>query len=66
MEAYGRGLIFYSLGNFVFDQYQRHETQRGELVEISFLGPAILATHIIPVRITRTGPELETETANAN
>jgi poly-gamma-glutamate synthesis protein (capsule biosynthesis protein) len=63
-ETYRGGLIFYSLGNFVFDQYQRPETQHGEVAEISFLGSAILATHIIPVKITPTGPELEAATAN--
>jgi gamma-polyglutamate biosynthesis protein CapA len=63
-ETYRGGLIFYSLGNFVFDQYQRPETQHGELAEISFLGSAILAAHIIPVKITATGPELEAATAN--
>ncbi|MBV8779844.1 MAG: CapA family protein [Phycisphaerae bacterium] len=63
-EEYRGGLIFYSLGNLVFDQYQRQETQHGELAEISFLGPAILATHIIPVRITPTGPELEVAARN--
>jgi poly-gamma-glutamate capsule biosynthesis protein CapA/YwtB (metallophosphatase superfamily) len=63
-ETYRGGLIFYSLGNFVFDQYQRPETQHGELAEISFLGPAILATHIIPVKITPTGPEIEAASAN--
>lgn len=63
-ETYRSGLIFYSLGNFVFDQYQRPETQHGELAEISFLGSTLLATHIIPVKITPTGPELESATAN--
>ncbi|MDQ2774874.1 MAG: CapA family protein [Acidobacteriota bacterium] len=58
-ESYRGGLIFYSLGNFIFDQYQREQTQHGEMVEISFLGTEVLATHVIPVRITRTGPELE-------
>ncbi|MBV9158082.1 MAG: CapA family protein [Acidobacteriaceae bacterium] len=58
-EEYRGGLIFYSLGNFVFDQYQREATQRGEIVEISFLGQRIVATHVMPVRITTTGPELE-------
>jgi poly-gamma-glutamate synthesis protein (capsule biosynthesis protein) len=28
-ERYGQGAIFYSLGNLVFDQFQRIETQRG-------------------------------------
>lgn len=58
-ETYRGGLIFYSLGNFVFDQYQRPETQRGEIAEVSFLGPKILATRVMPVKITPTGPELE-------
>jgi poly-gamma-glutamate synthesis protein (capsule biosynthesis protein) len=58
-EHYHNGLIFYSLGNLVFDQYQREATQHGELVEISFMGRDLLATHVIPVRITPTGPETE-------
>ncbi len=58
-ENYRGGLIFYSLGNFVFDQYQREATQHGEIVEISFLGLRILTTHVIPVKITPTGPEVE-------
>lgn len=57
-EKYGNGLIFYSLGNFVFDQYQREATQRGEVVEISFLGHEILAKRTIFVKITPSGPEL--------
>jgi poly-gamma-glutamate capsule biosynthesis protein CapA/YwtB (metallophosphatase superfamily) len=58
-ETYRGGMIFYSLGNFVFDQYQRLETQHGQVVQISFLGSNVLATHVMPVKITPTGPELE-------
>src|SRR5579875_4002716 len=58
-EKYKHGLIFYSLGNLVFDQYQREATQHGEIVQISFLGRSILATHAMAVRITPSGPELE-------
>ena len=58
-EIYKDGMIFYSLGNLVFDQYQRQATQHGEIVQVSFLGRDILATHIMPVKITPTGPELE-------
>ena len=58
-EQYRGGLIFYSLGNLVFDQYQREATQHGEIVEISFLGSNILSSRILPVKITPTGPELE-------
>lgn len=59
VEWYHGGEIFYSLGNFVFDQYQRVQTQHGEMAEVSFLGTRIFGTKILPVRITRTGPELE-------
>jgi poly-gamma-glutamate capsule biosynthesis protein CapA/YwtB (metallophosphatase superfamily) len=58
-ESYRRGQIFYSLGNFVFDQYQREATQHGEMVEISFWGTQVLSTRVLPVKITPTGPELE-------
>ena len=58
-ETYRGGLIFYSLGNFVFDQYQREATQHGEMVQVSFVGRDILATHIIPIKIAPTGPEVE-------
>ncbi len=58
-ETYRGGLIFYSLGNFVFDQYQRDATQHGEIVQVSFVGRDILATHVIPIKITPTGPEVE-------
>ncbi len=58
-EQYHGGEIIYSLGNFVFDQYQRVPTQHGEIVQISFVGRRLLATHVLPVLITRTGPEIE-------
>jgi poly-gamma-glutamate synthesis protein (capsule biosynthesis protein) len=58
-ETYRHGLIYYSLGNFVFDQYQRKETQHGEIVQVSFLGREILAAHEMLVKITPSGPELE-------
>ena len=58
-ERYHSGLIFYSLGNFVFDQFQRKATQHGELVEVSLVGKKILSEHTYCVRITPTGPELE-------
>ena len=40
-ERYGQGVIFYSLGNLVFDQFQRVETQRGALADIVFEGPRL-------------------------
>ena len=59
-EEYQGKPIYYSLGNFVFDQFQRKATQHGEIVEISFVGAKILTERVLPVKITRTGPELET------
>ncbi|HEX4807959.1 MAG TPA: CapA family protein [Bryobacteraceae bacterium] len=65
-ECYRGGEIFYSLGNFVFDQYQRVETQHGEMAEVSFLGTRIFGTKILPVRITPSGPELEANATGAD
>src|SRR5579883_1934863 len=35
-ERYKHGVIYYSLGNLVFDQFQRAETQRGALGQVVF------------------------------
>ena len=58
-ELYRGAPIFYSLGNFVFDQYQREATQHGEIAEVDFLGKKVFLVNRWPVRITPTGPELE-------
>lgn len=58
-ESYHNGVIFYSLGNFVFDQFQREATQHGEIAEVDFLNKSIFFTATWPVRITSTGPQLE-------
>jgi poly-gamma-glutamate capsule biosynthesis protein CapA/YwtB (metallophosphatase superfamily) len=55
-EVYGNGIIFYSLGNFIFDQYQREETQRGAIAEVEFDGGRLKNARLLPVRITRDGP----------
>ena len=57
-ERYGRGVIFYSLGNLVFDQFQRVETQRGQLAEIVFEGPRLARASSLPVEIIGTAPHL--------
>lgn len=59
MEFYKNGVIYYSLGNFVFDQFQRMDTQHGEIAEVYFLGPYLSAAQALPVKITSKGPELE-------
>jgi poly-gamma-glutamate capsule biosynthesis protein CapA/YwtB (metallophosphatase superfamily) len=57
-ERYREGVIFYSLGNLVFDQFQRAETQHGVLGEVVFAGTAIERAGVMPVDIVRTAPRL--------
>ena len=57
-ERRGSGVIFYSLGNLVFDQFQRVETQHGLLAGIVFSGKTIAHAEAIPVDIVRTVPRL--------
>jgi poly-gamma-glutamate capsule biosynthesis protein CapA/YwtB (metallophosphatase superfamily) len=57
-ERYGQGVIYYSLGNLVFDQFQRVETQRGALADIVFEGPRLAKASLLPVEIVGTAPRL--------
>jgi poly-gamma-glutamate capsule biosynthesis protein CapA/YwtB (metallophosphatase superfamily) len=57
-ERYGNGVIFYSLGNLVFDQFERKETQRGLLAEVVFTGAEIARVNAIPVEILRGIPRV--------
>jgi poly-gamma-glutamate synthesis protein (capsule biosynthesis protein) len=58
VEVYGDGVIFYSLGNLVFDQYQRQETQRGLVADLRFSGGKLSSYSAIPVDIVRTIPRV--------
>ena len=57
-ERYGQGVIFYSLGNLVFDQFQRVETQHGALADLVFEGPRLVEASLLPVDIVGTAPRL--------
>ena len=57
-EEYGGGAIFYSLGNLVFDRFQRAETQKGALAEVVFNGKTLMHAGVLPVDIVRTVPRL--------
>jgi poly-gamma-glutamate synthesis protein (capsule biosynthesis protein) len=57
-ERVGDGVIFYSLGNLVFDQFQREETQHGALAELTFSGARLVHAEMVAVDIARTGPHL--------
>jgi len=50
-ETYQNGLIFYSLGNFVFDQDWSEETKRGKIVKIIFENKKIKSYEEIPIYI---------------
>ena len=58
VERYGRGVIFYSLGNLAFDQFQRTETQHGLIADVRFSGKQLAAYRLIPVDIVRTAPRV--------
>jgi poly-gamma-glutamate synthesis protein (capsule biosynthesis protein) len=58
VEDYGRGVIFYSLGNLAFDQFQRKETQRGWIADVRFIRNRLVGYGIIPVDIVRTVPKI--------
>ena len=55
-EAYRGKMIYYSLGNFVFDQYFRPETQAGLLVRATFDAESnTIETEEIPIRLEHSG-----------
>lgn len=51
VEKYKDGLIFYSLGNFVFDQPWSEETKKGAIAKIVFEGKEIKSYELIPIYI---------------
>ncbi|HEV2688078.1 MAG TPA: CapA family protein, partial [Bryobacteraceae bacterium] len=58
VESWGNGVIFYSLGNLVFDQFQRKETQRGLIADVRFVGRRLAGYGAIPVDIVRAAPRI--------
>jgi poly-gamma-glutamate capsule biosynthesis protein CapA/YwtB (metallophosphatase superfamily) len=58
VESYGKGVVFYSLGNLAFDQFQRKETQRGLIADLRFIGKRLAGYGVIPVDIVRTAPRI--------
>jgi poly-gamma-glutamate synthesis protein (capsule biosynthesis protein) len=57
-EHRGQGVVFYSLGNLVFDQFQRADTQHGALAEVVFEGPRLVRAGLLPVDLVGTSPRL--------
>jgi poly-gamma-glutamate synthesis protein (capsule biosynthesis protein) len=58
VEQYNGGVIFYSLGNLIFDQFQRRETQQGLLAGVTFAGAALESYRLASVDIRATVPRL--------
>jgi poly-gamma-glutamate synthesis protein (capsule biosynthesis protein) len=58
VESYGEGVIFYSLGNLVFDQFQRQETQHGLIADLRFTGAKLSSYSAIPIDIVHTMPRV--------
>lgn len=50
-EKYNEGYIFYSLGNFVFDQMWSEKTRKGEIARIYFKDKQIEKVETIPITI---------------
>lgn len=60
VEEYDGGIILYSLGNFIFDQYFSKDTMSGIMVKVEFEGDRIRAVVPIPVKLNEDyQPEVE-------
>ena len=57
-ESYKNGVIFYSLGNLIFDQFFSRATQEGILGEVLFTGAKIESWSVKPVKLKKTVPYL--------
>lgn len=62
-ENYRDGVIFYSLGNLVFDQFQRVETQHGQLAEVVFEGATLQSATPLAIDLIRSVPRLAASSA---
>jgi poly-gamma-glutamate synthesis protein (capsule biosynthesis protein) len=55
-ESYRGGAILYSLGNFIFDQFQRAGTQRGLVAEAIFRGMRLEQVRLHAIQIRAAAP----------
>ncbi len=61
VESYNDKLIFYSLGNFIFDQYFSVETQQGLAVGIDLTADGLMTATLYPLESVKSQPALMTE-----
>ncbi len=55
VEKYRGKLIFYSLGNFVFDQMWSEATTKGQLASLTFQDSQLITYNLIPIQIRDYG-----------
>lgn len=65
-ERYKGKLIFYSLGNFIFDQTWSQETQDGLAVKLTFGGNELTKVDLMPVIIADACQPIPAQGADAN
>ncbi len=58
MEVYKNKMIFYSLGNFVFDQYFSEETQEGLMVQMVFDKDNKIEYNLLSIKENLSQPQL--------
>lgn len=58
IEVYKQGVIAYSLGNFVFDQYWSTKTQQGLALRCRLAKEGISSVDVLPVTIRRAQPSV--------
>ena len=61
VERYRDGLIFYSLGNFIFDQMQSRHTRGGIIVKVRFFRDRVIGYSALPVFMERVGEPVPAE-----
>lgn len=54
-EVYDGKYIYYSLGNFIFDQYWEENVRRGLLIEVSFTANGVSSVREMSVELERDG-----------
>ncbi|HVY72691.1 MAG TPA: CapA family protein [Candidatus Paceibacterota bacterium] len=52
-ETYNNAPIYYSLGNFIFDQYFSHDVTHGLVAELTFTPSGVSNTREIPIELSR-------------
>ena len=61
VEQYHDGVIFYSLGNFIFDQFHRPETEKSYLAEIVFTSGKRHSFRTIDLQLEASVPHVVTK-----